>query len=382
MNYINNIHNNNQNSLKYIIHKDPFLNNKKNTNYSDAFDDISKLQWENELLKKQLHAEGLFDQRHKKPLPTLPKTIGVITSPTGAAIRDILSVLKRRFPAIPVIIYPAQVQGNKAADDIVKAIELANHHQECDVLLLSRGGGSLEDLWPFNEERVARAIFASDLPIVSGVGHEVDITISDYVADVRAATPSAAAELVVPDIQHYLIQFQRLETHLGSAILRFLGHWQLKLDHLQQRLQHPGAKLQRQMQHVDQLASLLEGYFRQQLHRKHTQYLLLQQRLQQSAPSHQLPLLNNRIQQLEQQLHQHIKNYLVNAKNRFSQLTHTLEAVSPLATLNRGYAIVTTETNQVLSTVSQAKTGDSIKTRVSDGVIHAKISHIDLITSK
>ena len=181
-----------------------------------------------EVLKKRLLAAGLFDVKHKQALPVFPKSIGVVTSPTGAAIRDILSVLRRRYPAVPVIIYPTLVQGEAAANNIVSAIQLASQRQECDVLILARGGGSLEDLWPFNEEQVAHAIYACPLPIISGVGHEVDFTIADFVADVRAPTPSAAAELCTPDkdelVKSLNFSRQRLQRLLQQQLLQLQQH--------------------------------------------------------------------------------------------------------------------------------------------------------------
>ena len=175
-----------------------------------------------EALKLKLSEEGLFNPVHKKAIPTLPGTIGIITSPTGAAIKDILTVLKRRFPAIPVIIYPVAVQGSNAKYEITQAITLANEHEYCDVIILGRGGGSLEDLWAFNEEIVARAIFASTIPIISAVGHETDITIADYVADYRAATPSVAAEQASPDQQEWLNRFVQLEGYFYQQLQRKL----------------------------------------------------------------------------------------------------------------------------------------------------------------
>ena len=190
-----------------------------------------------EQLKSKLAAEGLFDAAHKKPLPVLPRRIGVVTSPTGAAIRDILSVLKRRFPAIPVLVYPVPVQGQGAAEKIAGAIRLAAQHGECDVLIISRGGGSLEDLWAFNEEVVARAIYDCALPVVSGVGHEIDFTIADFVADHRAATPSAAAEMVSPDQADWLQQLRGFELRLTQLLRAMLGRNRQQLVWLEQRLQ-------------------------------------------------------------------------------------------------------------------------------------------------
>src|SRR5690606_24109450 len=211
-------------------------------------------------LKHKLAAEGLFNEAHKKALPPLPKHIGVITSPTGAAIRDVLSVLERRFPGIPVTVIPVAVQGKESAPQIVKAIELANRCGLFDVLLLTRGGGSMEDLWSFNEEIVARAIFNSHLPIVCGVGHEVDFTIADFVADRRAPTPSAAAEILVPDSDEWLDKFIGYEVALEDAMLRKLSGLQKHLQHLRQRLRHPRQRLEQQAQRLDNLELRLKSH--------------------------------------------------------------------------------------------------------------------------
>jgi exodeoxyribonuclease VII large subunit len=212
-----------------------------------------------EALVLKLSEEGLFDTSTKKSLPALPKTIGVITSPTGAAIRDILTVLRRRFSAVPVIIYPVAVQGDNAKYEIARAIALANEQKQCDVIILGRGGGSLEDLWAFNEEIVARAIYASTIPVISAVGHETDVTIADFVADLRAATPSAAAEHATPDQQEWLSRFIHLEVRLQQQLRRRLSQKQQTLDWLSKRLQqqHPGQKLARNAQRMDELESRL-----------------------------------------------------------------------------------------------------------------------------
>ncbi len=261
------------------------------------------LQRKFEELKKKLLAEGLFAKEHKKPIPKVPNCVGVITSPTGAAIRDIISVLKRRFAAIPIIIYPTQVQGEQAADQIVNAIEIANQHNKCDVLILARGGGSLEDLWPFNEEIVARAIFASNIPIISGIGHEIDFTIADFVADARAPTPSAAAELISPD----RIEWLRTVEYLGRKFSNLML-----------------TKLQNCAQNIDNL---------------------------------------------EQRLGLAINNFLQHKKSNLLNLSRALEAVSPLATLSRGYAIITDENNNILRDSVQVNIGDKVDARLNKGNI-------------
>ena len=217
------------------------------------------LQREFEAMKRRLDKEGLFDQEHKQPIPAFPKTIGVITSPTGAAIRDILTVLNRRFPSTSVVIYPTLVQGKQAAEQIANAIALADQRNECDVLLLSRGGGSLEDLWSFNEEVVARAIYHCQLPVVSAVGHEIDFVISDFVADQRCPTPSAAAEFLSPNATDWLQTLAGIKQRLSNALTNTLALQQKHLANLQHRLQqqHPGRTLQQQLQRLDELEQRL-----------------------------------------------------------------------------------------------------------------------------
>lgn len=285
-----------------------------------------------ELLKTKLNAEGLFAAIHKKTLPALPKTIGVITSPTGAAIRDILSVLNRRFPAMRIIIYPSLVQGAQASQQIVQAIQTANKHNHCEVLILARGGGSIEDLWPFNEEIVARAIFASELPIISAVGHEIDFTIADFVADVRAPTPSAAAELISPDIQELIFSLQKHGNRLKQAMRNTLSLNNNILTSLNKRLRHPGQRLQEYSQTLDEL---------------------------------------------EQRLQRAWKNCLTHSKHQLRHLIRALDAVSPLATLNRGYSILSeTKTQKIVYSCQEVKAGDKITAKLVDGSLDCIVEKI------
>lgn len=281
-------------------------------------------------IKKQLQAEGLFATEHKQALPALPKKIGVITSSTGAAIHDILTVLNRRFPAIPVVIYPCLVQGDSAANDICHGIKLANQRQECDVLIVARGGGSLEDLWPFNQINVARAIFASAIPIVTGIGHEVDVTIADFIADQRAATPSAAAELVSPDKQEWLNDLLALQQALVQKIQQLLQHKQQHLRWLNARMQHPGQRLQQQMQRLDYLT---------------------------------------------QQLKQAMLSQLKQQQNNLASLGRALQAYSPLSTLGRGYSITRTK-QQVISSSSQVECGDQLQITLAKGKLNCEVIEI------
>jgi exodeoxyribonuclease VII large subunit len=247
-----------------------------------AGEGLLRLQFE--ALKQKLAAEGLFDESLKKPLPPIPQRIGVVTSPTGAAIRDVLSVLKRRFPAIPILIYPTPVQGEKAPQEIINALGIANKRRECDVLVLCRGGGSLEDLWAFNDESLARIIAASDIPIVSGVGHEVDFTIADFVADARAATPSAAAELITPSAGDWWDIYTDFAQRLTMSMNRKLAHGKQTIYSLGKRLQHPRRKLQNHAQRVDELEQRLINAQNMVLRHSYSKLATYGARLQQHSP--------------------------------------------------------------------------------------------------
>jgi exodeoxyribonuclease VII large subunit len=331
-----------------------------------------------EELKTKLAAEGLFAGEHKQPLPALPKRIGIITSPTGAAIRDILHILKRRFPGIPVLIYPVPVQGAAAAEQIADAIRLADARQDCDVLILARGGGSLEDLWSFNEEVVARAIFACRIPLVSGVGHEVDFTIADFVADVRAPTPSGAAELVVPDRQTYIDTLLVWQRRLFNGLRRQINQHQQRFAFLLRRLrqQHPGVQLRQRAQRLDDIEQrLLRAMQLTLLHRQqHIERLAA--RLHAHSPTLELVHAKNRLTQLQTQLHTRIRELLEQQRSRFNLATRTLDTLSPLATLTRGYAIVSHANGKIVVNAQQLNIGDAITARLSKGRV---IATVDLI---
>ncbi len=331
-------------------------------------------------LKTRLGKEGLFDTRTKLPVPALPKRIGVITSPSGAAIRDILSVLKRRFPAIPVLIYPTAVQGERAADEIAAMIKLADRRKECDVLILARGGGSLEDLWAFNEEVVARAIHACQTPLVSAVGHEVDFTIADFVADQRAPTPSAAAELVSPD-QHDLLnqlikQLNRLNQQINGQLRQSKQslHWLLK--RLQQ--QHPAQDLQTKAQRLDEIELRLKRQLNLHINQKTHQLGQLNSRLQVHAPLQLLGQLNTKQENLQQRLHHAWERIITHKHQRLAISGRTLDSVSPLATLQRGYAIVQdTRGKKVYTDAGELNTGDQVSTRLARGSLICTVDKIE-----
>lgn len=332
-----------------------------------------------EALKQRLNQEGLFDPAHKRPVPPMPSTIGVITSPGGAAIRDILTVLKRRFPATRVIIYPSLVQGEAAADQLVAAISTADQRAEVDVLLLTRGGGSLEDLWPFNEERVARAVHACQLPIVSAIGHEIDFVITDFVADERAATPSAAAEMLSPDRLELKITLEKLQRRLTGLISDRLKHWQQQLQwlakHLQQ--QHPGHRLQQQNQRLDELEQQLQTRLTHKLQQLASRVRELKSRLLQHTPQHQLSRLAQTLAVLKKRLEQSMLYQLERKRQRCQTLAHSLDTVSPLATLQRGYSITTdVSTGRIITNSAGLAVGQLLETRLGQGRVSSKITEI------
>ena len=335
------------------------------------------LQQAFEALKARLQQEGLFDAGRKKPLPTIPRHIGVVTSPTGAAIHDILTVLARRCPSIPVTLYPTAVQGKAATSDIVRAIEAANAHGVADVLIIGRGGGSLEDLWCFNEEAVARAIATSALPTVSAVGHEVDVTIADFVADLRAPTPSAAAEKISPDQSTWIRQLQESERRLAGATRRALIRMNTSLRHLSARLRDPRRELMDKAQRMDELDVRLGKAIRQRLERTDTRTTHLTRRLALQSPTRRLADSHNSLRNLDERLAKSISQRLEQQNRRLEHLAQTLNVVSPLATLGRGYAIVQNQEGGIVRDTGQLKTGDPITARVANGRIEAQVLSIN-----
>jgi len=326
-----------------------------------------------EQLKQRLEKEGLFDSAKKQTIPAPPRQVGVITSPSGAAIRDVLSTLKRRFPALPVAIYPTAVQGATAANEIANAIETANARKECDVLLLVRGGGSLEDLWSFNEEVVARAIVKSKIPIVSGVGHEVDFTIADFVADYRAPTPTAAAELISPDQHTWKLQLQKLQQRFIYIQNSQLSLRQQHLRTLRSRIQHPGQRLQAVTQRLDELFTRQQQSMRQQMAINRQLLQHLTNRLLYAQPSNRLAALRDNTTSLLRRLvtsQQHRQNQ---HQQQLHALARTMDAVSPLATLSRGYAIVQTEEGKLVRNAAQLKTDQKIISRLHQGRIISRV---------
>lgn len=330
-------------------------------------------------LKRKLTIEGLFDTVHKKTLPKLPQAIGVITSPTGAAIHDILTVLKRRFAAIPVIIYPVAVQGEQAKYEIAKAIAIANQRLDCDVLIVGRGGGSLEDLWAFNEELVARAIFASKIPIISAVGHETDVTIADFVADFRAATPSAAAEQASPDQSQWLARFIQLEQQLQQRLQRKLIQHQQTLDWLNKRLaqQSIEQKLERNQQRLMALKHRLTQVMQNKLQQQQSLLSVKIANLWQYNPAVKIRNQQQRLAYLDHRLLSAIQKQLKQRQQRLATASQTLNAISPLATLSRGYTLtIEPSSGQIIRASTQVKLGDIVETRLAKGSFSSEIKSI------
>jgi exodeoxyribonuclease VII large subunit len=332
-----------------------------------------------EILKTRLAAEGLFAQERKRRLPDLPRRIGIVTSPTGAAVRDILHVLARRFPAAPVLIYPVPVQGIDAAREIAAALALASRRRDCDVLILARGGGSLEDLWPFNEENVARAIRACEIPVITGVGHEVDFTIADFAADVRAPTPSAAAELVVPDCQEWGRALGAVLRRLASALERRLAQVRQIQTWAGRRLWqlHPGVALRQRAQKLDDLEQRLARAVGRGMSRQATRIESGAARLARCSPAAHLADLKGRRHALTLRLMAQMRSGLVDRRGRIAAVARTLQAVSPLATLDRGYAIVSDGSGTVLTRAADTRIGDRIVARLSQGRVQARVEAIE-----
>lgn len=333
-----------------------------------------------EALKRRLDAEGLFDPARKRELPVLPRRIGVITSPSGAALRDVLSVLRRRFPAIPVLVYPVPVQGKGAGAEIAAMLETASRRTECDVLILTRGGGSLEDLWAFNEEAVARAIHACRIPVISAVGHEVDFTIADFVADHRAPTPSAAAELASPDQADWLAKLDTLTRRAMRRMRDRLAHDRRQLGWLEQRLalRHPGQTLRRHAQRLDELEHRSRLSIRQCFNNMQSILHKLHAQLQQHTPRHRIHRTELQRQALAARLEVAMTGLLAARQRRLALAGKALDTVSPLATLERGYAIVSRSGEQrILRHADAVAPGERVTARLAHGRLHCTVDGIE-----
>ncbi len=338
-----------------------------------------QLQRAFEDLKRRLAAEGLFDAARKRPVPALPRRIGVITSPSGAAVRDILHVLERRFPAVPVSIYPVPVQGQTAAPAIVRAFEQAASRADCDVLILARGGGSLEDLWAFNEEIVARAIRACPLPVISGVGHEIDFTIADFAADLRAPTPSGAAELAVPDQAEWLRDLAAKRRRLAHAMIRQLSRIRQRSDWLRRRIGqlHPGTRLGQRAQRLDELERNLRRAWVNAQARRLDRIGRAWAGLRAESPRPLIRRQRQRLQFTVARFSTAINRLLLASRQRLALAQRSLAGFSPQSTLARGYAIVTAADGSVVRDPARVSGGEHIDVRVAEGRFGAVVDNGD-----
>lgn len=380
------------------------------------------LQRAYDALRHRLGEEGLFDTEHKKPLPLFPQTVGIISSPDGAAVHDILSVLNRRFSSVNAILYPVSVQGEQSAKQLKKAVILAEQRKECDVIIISRGGGSLEDLWSFNDEGLARALFKCSIPIISAVGHEVDFTIADFVADVRAPTPSVAAELAVQDSAEWMLKIQSIYRRLNRAIEQILTGHQYDLKYLQQRLPQPLEYIEQQSQRLDKVTSQLEwswnnvfqnkrqqldywsvrlthprarletshvklASLEKQLHYKVKEKLDLdavifsdlKQRLQVCSPQSYITHQQTKLEGLVKQLDANISQQMIRNKANLAEKVRTLSAVSPLNTLDRGYSITTdVESGILVQDVNSLVEGQMLQVQLQKGIAMCQVAELKL----
>jgi len=337
---------------------------------------VGALQREFERLKAKLAAEGLFASERKRGLPRFPRRIAVVTSPSGAAVRDILNILARRFPPAAVLVYPTAVQGAAAAPAIVQALQLASARKDCDVLILARGGGSLEDLWSFNDERVARAICACAVPVVTGIGHEIDFTIADFAADARAPTPSGAAELVAPDSVACLEALTRMEGRLSACVRRELRIVSSRFANVGARLKqaHPGIRLVHQAQRLDDLEQRFTAAAHAVLHTRRHRLNDAFTRLLQHSPERLAREYRRRHEGLDSRLRRAMSEYLSRRSHRVDLAHRTLQTASPLATLARGFAIVTRADGTLVTDARSVPAGEEIEARLASGRLRAKVT--------
>jgi len=327
-----------------------------------------------ERLKAKLEREGLFDPRGKRVLPRFPRTIGVVTSPQAAALRDVLTTLKRRSPGVPVIVYPTPVQGEGAGSRIADAVTKANNRAECDVLIVCRGGGSIEDLWAYNDETLARAIAASAIPIVSGVGHETDFTIADFVADARAPTPTAAAQLVSPDRLETCEQLRQLQTRLGRIVKRGLENRMQRVDYLAKSLVHPGDRIRSQFQHLTHLANRLCGGWNR--YAQAQAWALRGSARELAAARPDLERLQRDRAELSRRLREAARAGVDSAAARLVALDSHLKHLNPALVLERGYSIATDAAGAVVRDAAQLSGGDALKVTFARGSAETQVTTI------
>ncbi|HCX89000.1 MAG: exodeoxyribonuclease VII large subunit [Deltaproteobacteria bacterium CG12_big_fil_rev_8_21_14_0_65_43_10] len=338
---------------------------------------VGALQLAYEQLKERLKSEGLFDNSHKKPLPLLPRKIGLVTSSSGAAVQDMINIILRRFPSIEILILPVRVQGEGASSEIAHAIEELNRISGIDVMIVGRGGGSLEDLWAFNEEIVARAIYHSDIPVISAVGHEIDFTISDFVADLRAPTPSAAAELVVPNKSELVSYLENWMGRLENLVFQSLESNRNKLGFLEKRLSDPRRRIDDFRLRIDDIFNHLSVNTSNLLRRKAEQLERKKDALISRSPKGRIGELKNFVSQLNKEIDVHIRHYLGNQRHRFERSLEGLDRLSPLNVLRRGYSITRALPDySILKDVKGLKVGDRINVKLHRGEIIGQIKQL------
>ncbi len=329
-----------------------------------------------EELKNKLDQEGLFAPETKRQITPHNKRIGVITSATGAAIHDVISVIRRRYPLQQLIVYPCLVQGKQAAGQIIRQLHTANTRQEVDLLLLVRGGGSLEDLWCFNDEALARAIFASELPVVTGIGHEVDVTIADFVADLRAPTPSAAAEKTTPDQRELLQQLESLRLWQGQYINNKLQTYGQQLDWLTRQLQSPEAIINSRLQQIQLLQHRLQTVINNRRSTLNDRLQTLRLKLSQSDPNVKIQTARQQRVYLKQRLKQAIEHNLSDKRTLFRELSIKLDNLSPLTILGRGYSVTSDESGKLITDAAEVAIGDNVVSRLKSGEVYSRVTKV------
>lgn len=341
-------------------------------------DGIGELYLAYEQLKENLEKEGLFDLDRKRNIPSYPKIIGVITSPTGAAVRDIISTIKRRYPIGKIVLIPALVQGENAAKSIADAIKKMNQRNDIDVLIVGRGGGSIEELWAFNEELVARAIYDSLIPIISAVGHETDFTIADFVADLRAPTPTGAAELAVPHIEELMERVLNRKSRLIRSFSDIIRHERKRLEFVEKSyiFRNPNRLYEQKMESIDHLSERLSRQMNYTFQQQATQFEQVQQRLQRNQPHLQLERGKEKHGRLNKELQKQLGVILKYKQQEFSKKITALQALSPLKVMDRGYSLAYNEKDEIIKSIKQTSEGNKISLMVRDGKIICSVEKI------
>ncbi|GAA1371230.1 exodeoxyribonuclease VII large subunit [Peribacillus frigoritolerans] len=345
---------------------------------SMAPDGVGDLYLAYEQLKKKLEGAGLFLAEHKKPIPQYPKSVGVITSPTGAALRDILTTIKRRYPIARIIVYPALVQGNNAAKSIAKAISMANARAESDVLIVGRGGGSIEELWAFNEEIVAESIYDSDIPVISAVGHETDFTIADFVADMRAPTPTGAAELAVPHLNEILERLMNRKNRLTRSIQEAVNFERTRLTRMERSyaFRYPHKMYEQKLEQLDKTMDRLGRTSTRYFMKKRDELNQLNDVLKKQHPEQAVKNAKDELQQHAKVLRRAMEAIYRHKSQQFVHITATLSALSPLKIMERGYGLVFAEDETLVKSTQQVSKGDKIAVSIKDGTLECEIKEI------